>query len=197
MKIVLLVEGDTEKALKEHLKRFLDERAEAAGKPKIALRTGQITLNRGDLRGRIRLELRDPQVSAVVGLVDVYPTFASAEQAKQFLREAAAHDPRFYAHAALHDVEAWLLPFWANICARLGVKRAAPGARPETVDLNHPPSRRLQELYSLAKPPQKYIKPIEMNALLRGKDLTVVAGQCPEFKALLNTLLTLSGLELL
>lgn len=195
MRIVLLAEGDTEKALAEHLKRFLDERAEAAGKPKTALRTKPITLNRGDLRGRIRLELRDPQIIAVVGLVDVYPTFASAEQAKQFLREASANDPRFHAHAALHDVEAWLLPFWSSICARLGVKRAAPGGHPEKVDFDHPPSRRLQELYNVARPPQKYIKPVEMNALLRGKDLTVVAGQCPEFKALLNTLLTLSGLD--
>lgn len=195
MRIVLLAEGDTERALAEHIKCFLDERAEAAGKPKIALRTKPITLNRGDLRGRIRLELLDPQVVAVVGLVDVYPLFASAEEAKRFLREASANDPRFYAHAALHDVEAWLLPFWQSICDRIAVRRAAPGAHPEKVDFDHPPSRRLQELYSLAKPPQKYIKPIEMNAVLRGKDLTIAAEQCPEFRALLNTLLTVSGLE--
>ena len=195
MKIVLLAEGDTEKALAEHLKRFLDQRAEAAGKPKIALRTKPITLNRGDLRGRIRLELCEPQVIAVVGLVDVYPRFTSAEHAKQFLREASANDPRFHAHAALHDVEAWLLPFWRSICDKIGVRHAPPGAHPEKVDFNQPPSRRLQELYNRARPPQKYIKPIEMNALLRGKDLTIAAEQCPEFKALLNTLLTLSELS--
>ena len=76
MSIVLLVEGKTETALKEHLKRFLDERAQVEGRPKVALRTKDImTLNEGKLRGRVRLELRDSQVSAVIGLIDVYPNF--------------------------------------------------------------------------------------------------------------------------
>lgn len=194
MRIILLAEGDTERAIAEHLKCFLDESAERAGKPKVALRTKPITTNRGDLRGRIRLELRDPQAIAVVGLIDVYPQFSSAEEAKRFLREASESDPRFYPHAALHDVEAWLLPFWSVICTRLGIKRAAPGAHPEEVDLQNPPSQQLQRLYGLARPPQKYVKPIEMNALLRGKDLTIIAEECPEFKALLNTLLKLSDL---
>jgi hypothetical protein len=52
--IVLLVEGDTETALKQHLKRFLDERATAAGHPKVALRTkDMMSPSLGKLRGRI------------------------------------------------------------------------------------------------------------------------------------------------
>ena len=42
MTIVLLVEGATETALKKHLKRFLDERAEVERRPKVALRTKDI-----------------------------------------------------------------------------------------------------------------------------------------------------------
>lgn len=54
---------------------------------------------------------------------------------------------------------------------------------------------RREESYGLPGPkPRKYSKPIEMRELLRGKDLTLSAAACPEFKALLNTLLTLSGL---
>jgi hypothetical protein len=34
-----------------------------------------------------------------------------------------------------------------------------------------------------------------MAAILRGKDLTVAAEQCPEFKSFLNTLLKLAGLK--
>jgi hypothetical protein len=196
MHILLLAEGDTERALAGYLKQFLDRRAEAAQRPKVALRTKTLTLSAANLRGRIRLELRDPEALAVVALVDVYPRFASAQDAKAFLLDAAGRDPRFYAHVALHDVEAWLLPFWDHICARLRIKdRAGPGTHPEDVDLQRPPSKRLEELYRLAKPAQKYIKPIEMSVILKGKDLMIVAQQCPEFRALLNTLLHLSGLD--
>jgi len=177
--VVLLVEGATETALKGALKAFLDQRAAAKGHPRVALRPKDVmTLNRARLRGRIRLELRDPRVTAVVGLVDVYPNFSSAEEAKAYLREAAEDDPRFHAHAAQYDVEAWLLPYWASICDRIGVRRAPPGPRPEQVNHIHPPSWHL-----------------EMAAILRGQDLTVAADQCPEFRALLNTLLTVAELS--
>jgi len=198
MTIVLLVEGNTETALRDKLKSFLDEQAVAAGKPKVALRPKDImTLNPGKLCHRVRLELRDPKVTAVVGLIDVYPEFTSASDAKQFLRDAVGDEPRFYAHAAQYDVEAWLLPYWDFICRRLGVQRAKPGANPEAVNLENPPSRRLDELYRIARPPRKYVKPIEMAAVLRNQDLTVAAAQCPELRSLLNTLLTLAGLTLL
>ena len=198
MSVVLLVEGETETALKGKLKAFLDERAEAEGRPKVALRTRDImTLNRSKLRRRVGLELRDPRVTAVVGLIDVYPNFGSADDARQFLRSAVGDEPRFYAHAAQYDVEAWLLPYWDSICRRLGVQRAMPGANPEEVDRDHPPSRRLNELYRIAKPSRKYVKPIEMAAILRNQDLTVAADQCPELRNLLNTLLTFGNLTLL
>lgn len=94
-----------------------------------------------------------------------------------------------------YEVEAWLLPYWEAICGRVGVRQARPGPDPEKVDLDHPPSRRLEELYRLAKPSRRYIKTIEMATILRGRDLTVAAGQCPELMALLNTLLSLGGLS--
>jgi hypothetical protein len=196
--VVLLVEGETETALKGKLKAFLDEQAEAEGRPKVALRTRDImTLNRSKLRRRVSLELRDPRVTAVVGLIDVYPNFISADDARQFLRSAVGDEPRFYAHAAQYDVEAWLLPYWDFICKRLGVQRARPGTNPEEVNRDHPPSKRLNELYRIAKPSRKYVKPIEMAAILRNQDLTVAANQCPELKSLLNTLLTFGNLTLL
>ena len=198
MTIVLLVEGATEIALKGKLKAFLDERAKAEGRPRVALRSKDImTLNPTRLRRRVCLELRGPRVMAVVGLIDVYPNFDSADGAKQFLQDAVGNEPRFYAHAAQYDVEAWLLPYWNFICRRLGVQRARPGANPEQVDLERPPSKRLDELYRIAKPPRRYVKPIEMAAILRNQDLVVAASQCPELKSLLNTLLTLADLTLL
>ena len=195
MTVILLVEGDTETALKAKLKAFLDERATAENKPKGALRTKDIiTLNPAKLKGRVRLELRDPKVTAVIGLIDVYPHFKSAAEAKQFLRQAVGDEPRFHAHAAQYEVEAWLLPYWDFICQRLKVKRASPGSNPEQVDLEQPPSRHLAELYRIAKPPRKYIKPIEMAIILGHQDIHIAADQCPELKNLLNTLLTLGEL---
>jgi len=191
-----LTEGETETALKEHLKRFLDGRAEAEKRPKSSLVTRNIIiLDEHRLRRRIQLELGQPEVTAVVGLIDVYPHFSSADEAKQFLRRVAQNDERFHAHAAQYKVEAWLLPYWEHICHRLGVHRAAPSAQPEQVDLDRLPSHHLAELYRQARPPRKYKKTLEMTALLRGQDLTIAARQCPEFKGLLNTLLILSNLN--
>jgi hypothetical protein len=194
--IVLLAEGRTEVALREPLKAFLDARAAAEGHPKVALRIKDIlTLNPGKLRARIRNELASMDVTAVIGLIDVYPNFSTAAEARGFLCEAAGDTPRFYAHSAQYDVEAWLLPYWDDICRRLGVSRPAPGSQPELVNRTRPPSVRLMELYRLAQPPRKYTKPIEMAAILKGKDLTIAARQCAELKALVNTLLGLSGLS--
>jgi len=199
--IVLLVEGSTEKALTNKIKEFLDECAQTHGHPKVALKPKPLMSTRTDeLARRIRLELHDPRVMAVVGLIDVFPNFRNAEEAKSYLRHAAEQVggvDRFHAHAAQYDVEAWLLPYWDDICRRVGVKQRHPGKNPEGVDDTSPPSHHLMELYLRAKPPRKYRKALEMPAVLRGQDLTVSAKACPEFKSLLNTLLMLSDLPLL
>jgi hypothetical protein len=92
-------------------------------------------------------------------------------------------------------VEAWLLSFWDGICGHLQVTQSPPGANPEEIDADRPPSKRLRELYGRAKQPKRsYSKVTEMRRLLKDKDLTVIASQCPEFKLFLNTLLTLSDL---
>lgn len=195
MKIVLLVEGRTETAFKEALKGFLDTRATQEGRPKARLITKPLDtrlLNPGRVRDQVALSLRDEEVVCVVGLVDVYPRFRSAQEAKEFLRQAASGHPKFHPHAAQFEVEAWLLPYWQEICRRLGVQRQPPGANPEQVNLQKPPSHHLAELYRLAK--RSYDKPRDAKAILNGKDLLAAANPCPEFKALLNTLLQCAGL---
>ncbi len=196
MTIVLLVEGDTEQALKEHLKRFLDRRADAEGKPRVRLQVRPVVgRSKGAFINRVRKELQQSDITAVIGLVDVYPDYVNAATAKDDLNEKAGHHPNFYAHAAQYDVEAWLLPFWDDICRRLNIQRRAPGHNPEQVDGERPPSQRLMELYRLAKPrPRKYNKPADMYEILARHDLADAAAKCPELRALLNTLLALSGL---
>lgn len=197
--VVLLAEGDTERALREHLKEFLDQRAAQERKPKVRLVTrGRIEVRADKLLRQVELELQNADVQAVVGLVDVFPRFAGAAAAKSWLADAVNDNPRFYAHAAQYDVEAWLLPYWEDICRRLKLEKRSPGAHPEQVNGQKPPAYHLDELYRQAKPrARKYNKPIEMRELLRGKDLSVAAAVCPEFKSFLNTLLTLNGLAAL
>ncbi len=198
MTVVLVAEGATELALERALKAFLDERATAEGRPKVALRTKPtMSLNANRLRRDVELELSSPRVTAVVGLIDVYPEFSSASEAKEWQRQAVGAERRFYPHAAQYDVEAWLLPYWDVICGRLSVRRTRPGPQPEQVDRDKPPSKHLEALYAAAHPPRKYVKRIEMLTILRRQNLTVAADQCPELKALLNTLLALGGLSTL
>ncbi len=195
MTIVLLVEGKTETALKAVLKSFLDERASQENKAKVRLITKPMDsrlLNQERVRDQVRMSLRDPEVACVVGLLDVYPRFQSAQEVKDFLRQSGAGERRFHTHAAQYEVEAWLLPFWEDICRKLKVQRQPPGAKPEEVDLQTPPSRHLSDLYRLAK--RSYDKPRDLLAILQGKDLRIVAEQCPEFKAFLSTLLICAGL---
>ncbi len=147
MTIVLLVEGETELALKRKLKEF---------------------------------------------------RHADASAAKQFLLEAARSagvTHGFYAHAAQYDVEAWLLPYWDDICRRVGAQQNSPGNHPEQVNGVKPPSYRLREYYQRGR--REYTKTLEMPAILEGKDLMIAATACPELKSLLNTLLSLSNLPLL
>jgi len=197
MKIILLVEGDTEAALADHLQLFLQQRARLEAKSAPRLETRQ---NVGDVRSKlgrlVELEVRNPEVGAVVGLVDVFPKYKDAMDAKQQLLTAAKNHPKFFAHAAQYDVEAWLLPYWEDICQRLKLKRRPPSGTPETVNGMKPPAYHLQELYRLTKPkPREYRKVLEMKAILKGKDLLIAAHQCIELKAFLNTLLTVSDLS--
>jgi hypothetical protein len=189
-----MVEGATETALKAHLKRFLDARAQNERRSLVRLETRtEVNLVQGRFQRRVRQELAKSDVTAVVALLDVYPDYQSAEEAKADLRQKAGNLDNFYAHAAQYEVEAWLLPYWQDICQRVGRNQRPPGGAPEEVNLNRPPSHYLDALYRLAK--RKYVKTTEMSAILKGKDLTIAANRCPEFKAFLNTLLMLNGLS--
>jgi hypothetical protein len=110
------------------------------------------------------------------------------------MRTWAGDNDRFHPHAAQHDFEAWL-PFWTDIKRLAGHSKGAPPGRPETVNHSRPPSYHVREIFRIESSPREYSKPRDANRILQGKDLTVAANQCPELKAFLNTILTLSGSE--
>jgi hypothetical protein len=63
--------------------------------------------------------------------------------------------------------------------------------QPEAINHEHPPSDRIREIFRLGRR-RDYIKSRDANRILTGKELTVAANKCPELKAFLNTILTLT-----
>jgi hypothetical protein len=100
---------------------------------------------------------------------------------------------KFHPHAAQYDFEAWLLPFWGDIQALAGHNKGAPSGPPEGVNHHRPPSHYIREIFRIGSGRDDYAKPRDANRILRGKDLTISASKCPELRAFLNTILTLSG----
>ena len=198
MKIAVLVEGRTEKAFIPFLREFLKIRL-AGRMPNIDPFPYHGRIPKEDkLRRTVEALLRNGRSpsDAVIALTDVYTgtnDFIDAADAKLKMQLWVGNNSRFYPHAAQHDFEAWLLPFWSDIQVLAGHNKGAPPGPPESVNHNRPPSRHIQELFRIGTCRDDYSKPRDAARILRGKDLTIAANKCPELKAFLNTILTLSG----
>jgi Domain of unknown function (DUF4276) len=198
VKITILVEGKTEKAFKTHLLDFL--RSRLAGRmPNVDPFPYDGRIPKEDkLRRVVEALLRNGKApsDAVIALTDVYTgtnDFVDAADAKQKMRAWVGYNDKFHPHAAQHDFEAWLLPFWSDIQVLAGHNRRAPPGEPETVNHTRPPSQHIREIFRIGTCRDDYSKPRDANRILRGKDLSIPASRCPELKAFLNTILTLSG----
>jgi hypothetical protein len=130
LRIVLIVEGETEKAFLSTLRLFLKTRL-AGVMPKIV--PDQRAVTRHLIEG----------ADAVIALTDVYTgtrEFADAADAKSKMREWVGPENRFYPHAAQHDFEAWLLPYWDDIRRLSGSNRNPPSGSPELLNHMSPPA---------------------------------------------------------
>ena len=200
MKVTVLVEGKTEQAFKPHLLEFLKRRL-AGRMPNVDFFPCHGRIYKEDkLRRTVEGLLRNGKVpsDAVIALTDVYTgtnDFVDAADAKRKMRVWVGNNERFHPHAAQYDFEAWLLPFWTDIQELAGHNRSAPPGPPEAVNHSRPPSHHIREIFKVGIRREAYSKSRDANRILRGKDLTVPASQCPELKAFLNTILTLSGAE--
>ena len=197
--ILVLVEGDTERAAREHLKRFLDSRAGERPLVRLQMSVFDRGLAEAEVRGRAEKALASSATIGVIALTDLYPKFASPAAARQTIAQWLPKDPRCHVHVAKHDFEAWLLHGWTAILRQAGIvgNRKPWGSKPEDVDGTNPPAHRLRDLFQQGKPPRKYKKPVDGKKLLELLRLEDVAAQCPELKSFLNTLLSLAGYPLL
>jgi hypothetical protein len=198
LKIVLVVEGKTEKAFLGPLRGFLTSRL---GKtmPQIVAHVEHGRVPTGEKLKRVVTWRLDDGADAVIALTDVYTgtrEFDDAADAKNKMRHWVGPEPRFHPHAAQHDFEAWLLPYWDQIKTITGCSRNCPSGDPERVNHGKPPARHIHEAYRTGrktKNTRSYIKTIEPLAILKGQDLIVAAKQCKELRELLDAILSLCG----
>jgi len=197
VKIAILVEGRTEKAFLPHLRDFLRVRLmDRMPNLDMVPYDGRIP-KEGKLRRTVEnlLAGRNP-AQAVIALTDVYTgtqDFRDAADAKTKMNHWVGQNQRFHPHAAQHDFEAWLLPYWSEIQKIAGHNKNAPPGPPEGVNHNRPPSYHVKEIFRLGTCRDDYSKVRDANRILRNKDLSASAVACPELKAFLNTILELSG----
>ncbi len=198
MKIAILVEGSTETAFKPFLREFLKSRLQQMPKIRFIKNDGRIP-KQDELKRVVRNLLDDNGYDAVIALTDVYTgsdDFVNGKDAKDKMRSWVGNEPKFYPHVAQYDFEAWLLPFWSTIQRLAGHNKSAPSGSPEQVNHNNPPSKRIAEIFRLGGK-QKYSKPNVAASILRKNNLMDAVNVCPELKAFLNTILKLSGGELI
>lgn len=200
MRIVLVVEGKTEKAFCPHLRDFLKPRL-SGRMPHIAVHPCNGLIPTGSRLQRIvrhYLDTTANRADHVIALTDVYtganpPEFTDAADAKSKMRNWVGAEPRFHPHAAQFDFEAWLLPYWETIKRLARHNQNPPGVHPEQVNHGTPPARHLQALFQQGRTPRNYSKPRDANRILRENDLMVSIQACSELKAFVNTILNVCG----
>ncbi len=199
MKITLMVEGKTEKAFLPYLRTFLQNHL-MGRMPKLDPSPYDGRIPTGAKLERIVLNLLTGRNAAdhVIALTDVYtgsqpPQFNDAQDAKDKMRAWVHNNPKFHAHAAQCDFEAWLLPYWPTIQRLAGHNRTAPSGNPESVDHNMPPAHRIKAVFEAGQCRGSYVKPRDAGRILRENDLSVAVDRCTELKALVNTILSICG----
>ncbi len=200
MKISILVEGKTEAAFKPYLVGYLKTRL--AGKmPKLDFVPHDGRIPTGDKLKRIVENLLNhgkPPSDAVIALTDVYtgtkpPEFPTATAAKQKMRNWVGDEVRFHPHVALHDFEAWLLPYWPKIQRITGTNRKSPGPNPEKVNHGNSPAYRLAEVFETGKNTDSYVKTRDAGRILKDEDLAVSINACLELKAFVDRIIEICG----
>ena len=193
MKISLIVEGKTEEAFIHKLREYLQ-----------TLLAGRMpNLHSVPQKGRIPLDseldklvnnLRSGRDAAdhVIALTDVYPEFLNATIAKERMRQSVKNPRNFHAHVAQYEFEAWLIPYWPRIQQLAKHNQSAPRGNPEMVNRNNPPSVQIKEVFHRGKV-RDYIKSRDASKILENADLGIAIQQCSELKALMNTILSICG----
>jgi hypothetical protein len=199
MRIAFIIEGKTERAFVEYLRKFLRPLL-SNQMPRIDCSPYDGRIPTGEKLKRVVKNLLSGEQSAdhVIALTDVYtgsnpPDFQDASDAIAKMKQWVGNNENFHPHAAQYDFEAWLLPYWPTIQRLAGHNKTAPSGNPETVNHKKPPAHRLEEIFEIGRCRDSYVKPRDAGRILRESDLYVAIQQCSQLKALVNTILRISG----
>lgn len=202
MKLVLFVEGYTEKALPNFFKRWLDPQlAQPIGIKVVRFEGWRNYVD--EIAKKVELNLSGKSgadVVGAIGLLDLYgPTFYPAHLvaeeryawAKDYLESKVGH-PLFRQHFAVHETEAWLLAEPALLPR--AVSAALPGrcAKPETVNFNEPPGKLLERLYR-EKLQRNYKKVTDGANFFQKLSPDAARAKCPYLGQLLADMHALAG----
>jgi len=201
VKIVLFMEGWTEKELPPFLKRWLDPQIPQQKQIGIqAVRFEGVNHFLENVSIKANLHLASKDTLAVFGLLDLYglkldyPKHADRDQKIAFARTEitkridATNRPRFRQHFAVHETEAWLL---SDTRLFPTITLPANCARPEEVDFDEPPSRLLDRLFSQGRG-SGYKKVTMARNLIPKLDPTLVYQKCSNFKLMMDEMLSLA-----
>lgn len=193
VKIAILVEGATEEAFEKKLREFLETRLKQQ-MPRLDFKPQHGRIPKEEkLKRVVENLLGNDGYDAVIALTDVYTgtkDFKNAADAKVQMMKWVGNNSHFYPHTALHDFEAWLLPYWETIQKLAKHNRSKPNGSPETVNHQKPPSKWIEEIFRLGGG-NGYNKPIHGAKILKNNDLMISIQACPELKALVNRIISL------
>lgn len=156
---------------------------------------GRIPTKEG-LRRLVERLLNDGRKSAdaVIALTDVYTgtnDFSDAADAKAKMSSWVGNIQNFYPHVALHDFEAWLIPYWPKIQRLAKSDRQRSGNNPEAINHTNPPAYRLKEIYRIGTCRRDYNKVRDAPKILEGEDLGVAVSECSELRAFVDRIIAL------
>ena len=109
------------------------------------------------------------------------------------MREWVGAEKRFHPHVALHDFEAWLLPYWEKIKRLTGGNRKSPGKFPEVINHDNPPAHRLADMFRCGPKTSSYVKTRDAGRILKDEDLSVSIEACPQLKSFVDRIADLSN----
>jgi len=203
VRFVLFVEGHTErKAVPAFLKRWLDPRLNRpVGVHAVRFDGWAELIDDGAKKARMYLEgpVRGV-VIAVIGLLDLYgPTIypkgkSLASDRLEWAREhieAKVKQEKFRQFFAVHETEAWLFSQPDVFGPGLRDTIAKSSDRPEEINFDKPPSRRLDTVYQQVTR-RKYKKVTYGRNLFEKLAPDVACGKCPELRRLLDEMLRLA-----
>lgn len=204
MRLVLLVEGQTEKrVVPPFVRRWLDPRTTKRIRVVADQIVGSARLIR-DAERRVKLLLSERDVLAVFGLIDLYGASPSAgggsvaDRVRRLkagienpVRKTGVGPERFRQFVAVHELEAWLLsqPEVFPSPVRMGLE----GIRrpPEDVDFSEPPKRLLKRLYE-HRLKRDYRPMTDGTHLFAKLDPDTAYQRCPNLREMLDAVLAVA-----